>query len=137
MAFINIKYNDGDGSTYKAVEISHGEELKKKKVFKSGNFVKDWYDAMKFVIFKAKESRCSMSSSVNHFIIDGAPYESAYLIEIEKDKWDLRYVDETDPLYLITQRDIYEKGIEFFVNTGTKPTWTELKELCGEPKKKQ
>ncbi len=80
-----------------------------------------------------EEQPISHSSSVDHFIMDGAPFDSAYL-HIVDGKGVLKYVDETDPGYLYTQQDVYEKGIEFFVKEGTQPTWEELKEMYGNKK---
>ena len=136
MAVVSITYNDGDKKNlgYKSVDLSYNG-LKKKKSFNSGDFVKDWYDCCKFIIVNIKDTeRVSHSSSVNHFIMDGAKFESAYL-HADKDQVELKYIDESDPHYLYTQRDIYEKGIEFFVKEGTKPTWEELRTLCGDAKK--
>jgi len=112
---------------YESVEVSY-DYSKQKKVFDSGNFVKDWFDCMKFIIFELsdKEYGFANSSCVDHFIMDGAPYESAYLKPVDKkndDKWFLDYV--------YVYQDV---GIEFFVAKGTKPTWEELKTMCGHIK---
>ena len=63
------------------------------------------------------------SSSVNHFIMDGGKkfFRSAFLFT-DKDV-ELRYENTND------------RGIEFFVAKGTKPTWLELRELCGDRKR--
>ena len=66
------------------------------------------------------------SSSVDHFFMDGAPYESAYLHMVD-DNAVLKYVDTSDPMWVL---DDSLNGIEFFVPQGTKPTFEELKELC-------
>ena len=55
------------------------------------------------------------SSSVDHFIMDGAPYDSAYLM-FKEGKPYLSY-------------DYDENGWEMFVPTGTEPTWEELKNV--------
>lgn len=137
MAVISISYNDGNKKNlgYKSVNLSY-DDLKKKKSFNSGDFVKDWYDCMKFNITNdiTDKEPLMHSSSVNHFIMDGAKFDSAYL-HADKNQVELKYVDESDPHYLYTQRDIYEKGIEFFVKEGTKPTWDELRALCNDAKK--
>jgi hypothetical protein len=52
--------------------------------------------------------------------MDGAPYDSMYL----------KYDDTIKKHYLTKIYDFDEKGIEFFVNKGTEPTWDELKKLC-------
>lgn len=120
MAVISIQYKEGNKKNlgYKSVSISY-DSLKKKKVFKSGDFVKDWWDCIKFNIQKiGTDEFTSMSSSVNHFIMDGAPYDSAYL-DVSRGKPKLSYVYDEDK-------------IELFVPTGMKPTWEKLKKLCEE-----
>ena len=126
MSVTSINYNDGGKPLdYKSVEVSY-DYGKLEKVFNSGNFVKDWFDCNKFIIFELadKEYAFSNSSNVDHFIMDGAPYDSAYLKPVDKknddDKWFLDYV-----------YDQHDEGIEFFVPKGTKPTWEELKTMCG------
>jgi hypothetical protein len=76
-----------------------------------------------------EEPYLSASSDVNHFQWDGGKFDSAYL-HIVDEKPVLKYVDRTDPNYLYTQMDVYEKGWEFFVPENTQPTWEELKEMC-------
>lgn len=121
MAVIGINYEEPNHSTYKSVRISYSNNSKE-KVFDSGNFVKDWFDCNKFITTKLldKEYGFSNSSSVDHFIMDGAPYQSAYLNTKDGGTtWELYYeYDHQDP------------GYEFFVAEGTKPTWKELKEIC-------
>jgi len=119
---IGINFNEGGKPTldYKSVEVSYSVDGKRqKKKFNSGDFVKDWYDAIKWIIqFETEEPVCN-SSSVDHFIMDGGSkfYDSAYLV-IGGDKPTLHYE--------------YREGIEFFVSKGTKPTWKELKEICDD-----
>lgn len=137
MAVTSIKYNEGAKKKnlgYKGVEISYGDGMKKKKVFNSGDFVKDWYDHNKFIILKLSETEFhfSSSSTVNHFIMDGAPYDSAYLITGDDTPPYLKYDRGTKLMMRLGE----EEGIEFFVKKGTKPTWEELKVLCGDVKKK-
>ena len=147
MAVIGINYSgcdhdyDDDGnrielnpSTFKYESVRlhiRKEDLE----FKSGNFVKDWYDAKKkYMEVMDEEPYLSASSDVNHFQGDGGKFDSAYLHIID-DKPVLRYCtwadDSRDMIeILIENREIYEKGWEFFVPEGTKPTWEELKEMC-------
>jgi hypothetical protein len=101
------------------------------KVFDSGDFIKDWFDAKGFYArgLMDKEPYLSCSSTCNHFHMDGADFDSAYL-HIVDDEPVLKYIDMSDPNYLFTQRDVYEEGWEFFVKVGTQPTWEELKEQC-------
>lgn len=118
MAVVSVNYKEFKPKSYQGVEVRYGQN--KRKNFKSGNFVKDWFDYIKFCIMELSETEVhfSHSSSLDHFIMDGAPYDSAYL----KDK-ELVYENE-DGL------------IEFFVPTGTKPTWAELKKMCEGEKEK-
>lgn len=128
MAVIGINYGEGsDDLNYQGVTL---RTVDKTHVFNSGNFVKDWYDAKKMYInVQENEGHLSQSSSVDHFIMDGASdlYDSAYLHMVNGEPV-LKYVDTSDLNYLHTQRDIYE-GWEFFVPVGTQPTWKELKEM--------
>ena len=121
MAVVGINYSEGSKKKnlgYKSVYVFYGNGKREEKIFDSGDFVKDWYDYRKFLIqeLSEKEHAFCNSSTVDHFIMDGAPYDSAYLI-IKNKKGELYYGNE-----------FYEKGIEFFVNKGTKPTWQELKD---------
>jgi predicted glutamine amidotransferase len=124
MAFTTINYSEGnpmkENLGYESVEIHYGKP-EKKKFFNTGNFVKDWFDLRKFQIMELsdKEEFFTHSSTVDHFIMDGAPYESAYLVTDEQEVSELCYGS-----------DWYTLGIEFFVPEGTKPTWAELKEMC-------
>ena len=73
------------------------------------------------------------SSSVDHFIMDGAKFDSAYLHIIDG-KPVLRYVDHSDPDYIYTQSETYDKGWKYFVPQGLQPTWAELKAYVRENK---
>ena len=124
---IEIDPSDPSYFKYESVRL---HTRKEKFVFNSGNFVKDWYDAKKkYMEIMDEEPYLSASSSVNHFQWDGGKFDSAYLHNVDE-KPVLKYVDESNPNYLYTQMDVYEKGWEFFVPEGTKPTWEELKEMC-------
>lgn len=105
----------------------------KECLFKTGNFVKDWYDATKAYINGkiGGDGHLSGSSTVDHFIMDGAEFDSAYL-HIENDKPVLKYIDRSVENWYLTDVD---RGIEYFVKEGTTPTWEELREMCGDPKK--
>lgn len=119
MAVTGIIYDEGNKSNlgYGGVSISYGDGMKTQKLFNSGNFVKDWFDLNKFIVYELSdvEHFFANSSSVDHFIMDGAPYESRYLKQIDENNWELTTV--------------YGDGIEFFVDEGTNPTWKELKEM--------
>lgn len=137
MALIGINYDGGntydeDGNVIENEIIYEGVTLNvfnQNHLFKSGNFVKDWYDAKKMYLeFSLWDPRFSISSSVNHFIMDGAPYSSAYL-HIENNVLSLKYTDESDDSYIFTQNDIFENGWEMFVPLGTQPTYEEYLEI--------
>lgn len=120
MAVYGINYTEfgGENLGYKSIDISY-DNLKKKRVFDSGNFVKDWYNLVKFMIMELSktESHFVGSSSTDHFFMDGAKFDEAYLID-ENEKSVLKY------------DAYYEDGIVFYVPEGTQPTWEELKEKC-------
>jgi hypothetical protein len=104
-----------------------------KKIFRSGNFIKDWYKAMKFCITQLNNEILSQSSSVDHFIMDGAKVDSAYL-HFENNTPLLKYIDRTEDKWYLTE---IPDGIEFFVEEGTTPTWEELKIVCCDIKKQK
>jgi hypothetical protein len=125
MAVYGINYDEGNEVDlgYESVDISYGN-LDKQKVFNSGNFIKDWFDLVKFIIMELSgtESHFVGSSSVDHFHMDGGDklYDEAYLIDAVVDgetKSVLSYVYDED-------------AIKFYVPKGTQPTWNELKEMC-------
>lgn len=118
MSFTNINYEEPYATSYKSVDLSYRSQ-DTKIVFDSGDFVKDWYDCRKHIIFSESDGPHGNSSSVDHFIMDGAPFDSMYL-----------KFDENKLPHLSKESD----GIEFFVKEGTTPTWLELRELCGDPK---
>lgn len=123
MSFTTINYNEGSKNiNYKSVEVYYGEDLKEKIFFNSGNFVKDWYDRVKFVVMQINDEEFhTCSSSIDHFIMDGAPYDRAWLNGVE----------------LVYEGYSIRDSIQFFVPEGTKPTWQELREMCGDPMKKK
>jgi len=116
------------GLKYNSVYLHHQDD---EKVFNSGNFIKDWFDAKRFFSQELMdtEPHLSASSSCDHFHMDGADFDSAYLHVVDG-KPVLKYVNTEDPNWFMTQRDVYENGWEFFVEPGTQPTWEELKEIC-------
>lgn len=126
MAVIGINYNEGGNPLdYKSVYI-HLRDKDKELLFDTGDFVKDWYDALKAFITSIPES-LAHSSTCDHFITDGAEYDSAYLHMVE-DKPVLKYLDRSQEDWIDNQMDVYENGVEFFVEPGTQPTWEEFKE---------
>lgn len=122
MAVIGINYTEPDPNTYESVQISYGKD--EEKIFDSGDFVKDWYELNKWITMEAdgelkQEYAFSNSSSVNHFIMDGAPYISRYL----------KIDDSGNPL-LVKDYDWMDEGTEFFIPDGKDWTWEELKKYC-------
>lgn len=153
MAVLSIQYTGGEQKydendepigdrtpiKYKSVTLtSYVGEKRKTHKFKSGNFVKDWYDAKKLFITTYDNEPLMGSSTCDHFIMDGADFDSGYLHMNGKIPI-LKYVDREDKYWFLKKEDdgygIWE-GIEFFVESGTKPTWEELKELCDDLKQK-
>lgn len=126
MAYININYNEG-GEPLNYQNVTIGSMLNNNsKVFESGDFVKDWFNVIKYYFQEMGGEPLLSSSSVDHFFMDGADYDSAYL-HFENDLPVLKYVDRSDKNWY--NGPIVE-GIELFVEPGTQPTWEELKEYC-------
>jgi hypothetical protein len=95
--------------------------------YASGDFIKDWHD-LNFDIYKhQKYDHIVFSSSLDHFFFDGADYDSAYLMNIKDDVWELVYIERND-MSLLEEHDIVDRGIEIFVPSGTKMTWEEYKQ---------
>ena len=125
--FISIQYEEPFPDKYENVTCSpcFSDE---KFTFDSGDFVKDWFEMIRYIVMNCEEGgtfSASCSSSVDHFIMDGAPFDSTHLIFPDNDGEDA-YLDYKD-----------STGIEFFVKEGTKPTWQELKDICGHKKIKK
>lgn len=98
--FITIEYDDGNQSTYQAVKLTYGENHKEVQLFNSGNFVKDWYQARKFIQDNLNGAGCS--SSVDHFIMDGEEYKELGLYwDTKNEKWMLD--GELDDMDIIKQ----------------------------------
>lgn len=117
MAIISLNYDEGhEDLNYKSIVVNYSN-LTKTKIFDSGDFIIDWFNAVRFLILTLADDteRIMHSSSVDHFIMDGGCdlYDSAYLC----------YVNNEFELYY----DNTKNGIEFFVPKGTKPTWNEFK----------
>ena len=112
---ISINYNEPNTDTYKSVTLTLMEGIKTE--FKTGDFVKDWFNCNKHIAFLDIEEHISHSSSVDHFIMDGAPYRSAYL-HIFSGEPTLEYEYSED-----------HSG-EFFVPARAYWTWEDLKEYC-------
>jgi len=116
MAVISIDYNEPNVNEYLAVKLSNPEGSAGS--WNSGDFVKDWYDCMKFILTgKIGEYFFVIhSSSVDHFIMDDISdkYESCWL------------VTSKDPVEFVKKHS--GEGIEFFVNKGWSGTWEEFKD---------
>lgn len=126
MAIFSITYNEGGNPIdYKSVEVYYSYSNKLKS-FNTGDFVKDWYNAIKYYIKNLNEEHFICSSTIDHFFMDGADYDSAFL-HIENDLPILKYIDKNDKEWYNSQ---VVEGIELFVKAGTRPTWEELKDYC-------
>ncbi len=126
MAYISIEYNEPNQNEYKSVKVGLSNKTETK--FNSGNFIKDWFECLKFIANQDNNEHTICSSTVDHFITDGDKYESAYLHTNRTEDGELLYIDETDPNWIHTQ-DWITKGIEIFVPTNTKPTWEQFKQI--------
>ena len=151
MAVIGINYADEGKKTakktYKSVYLHYGATNQKagrgkEKKFRSKDFIKDWYRAVRFFIVEGVGSQgeiyLSYSSSVDHFFFDGADYQSAYLMYEDEPYVDengksqsrkvgvLRYYDDEKDLLL--QEKMLGEGIEWFVPKNARWTWQELKD---------
>ena len=126
MAVYGINYDEGNKQDlgYKSVHVSY-DGLNKRNVFDSGNFVKDYFNLVKFILNELSETESHFvgSSSVDHFFMDGADklYDEAYLEADENGKAVLRYE--------FTDWNGWN-AIRIYVPKSTKPTWEELKEMC-------
>lgn len=140
MAFIGINYTGAEydyNENYERIETPGGLVYESvylrykdgERVFNSGDFIKDWYDAHKYYIENLAETEYLTSSSTcDHFFMDGAKCDPAYLHLDGTPK--LKYIDYSDDMWVVNQQEVYESGLEFFVTEGTKPTWAELKAMC-------
>ena len=118
MAVRGINYEEGNPETYESVDFRYTENGKRvTKKFNSGDFVNDWMHALKWFIEGDLGEHLCNSSSVDHFIMDGAPYDSAYIGFDAGEKAFLYYLYD-------------DGGLEVFVPKGTKPTWEELLKMC-------
>ena len=115
MAIVGIKSVNGK---YENVKITYDNSTKI-KTFESGDFVKDWFELTKFIIFNKEtdlknDYTVSTSSSVDHFIMDTDEFESAYLMNDGTLGYDLTF------------REL-DGQFEFFVKKDERPTWQEFK----------
>jgi hypothetical protein len=80
MFFLTIKYNDGDQSTYKSVDVSNSLSGEKKS-FNLGDPCVDWIDAWKFIWEHENIIAVTSSSTVDHFTFDGDAYKWKVFLE--------------------------------------------------------
>jgi len=120
---ISINYQEGNIDTYESVEVTYNFN-KDNRVFDSGDFVKDWYDATKFrVLIDGHEVlKFVKSSTVANFISDGAPFDKVVLM----------YVNTLNGKFEYLSSGIHIGRPTFFIRKDTTPTWKELRELCGD-----
>lgn len=124
MAVYGINYDEGNKKNlgYESVQVSYGDGINEKKVFNSGNFVKDWFDLVKFIITELSETEPFFigSSSIEHFFMDGADelYDEAHLITGTTGESEIFY------------NDMSQNEIKLYVPKGTQPIWKEFKEMC-------
>lgn len=119
---------DSEFATYLGLTLTSDEYTKE---FKSGDFIKDWYNVMKTITNLSEGKFLPMftiSSQINHLSDYGFSYESGYLHEIGEDSFELKYFDRTNPNWWLDSENI-EKGLEFFVPDNTW-SWKKLKEYC-------
>jgi hypothetical protein len=124
MSVISVKYN-GYKKKLKYIHLSCDDNI-----YNSGDFVVDWFNVMHDYIVNNKYPYISTSSSIDHFIMDGAPFDGTYLYQVDKvnEKWELIYIDDVKDL--LEQNEIVRKGIEFFVPEDNHMNWEELKLYC-------
>ena len=115
--YISIDYDDENQSSYKGVIVTYNANIK--KVFNTGDFVKDWYNLNKFLEIELPNTRFTILSSVDHFLMDSDSFESSYL-----------KFDDNELPYLTKVFDFKNQGVELFIKKGTNPTWKDLKKYC-------
>jgi hypothetical protein len=134
MAFISIHYNEGKKRVkYESVYLLYKKKRETRKVFDTGDFVKDWFNCIKFCITDVikTDSLILMSSTVDTFIMNGAPYSSAYLMFNKKKEPYLEYLPVPKSVKeQLLRKKVLEEGIELFIEKDKKYTWEQLKERC-------
>jgi len=121
MAVISINCEEFTQKNIESVEVYLGhQKFGDKKIFDSGNIVKDWARAMKYIITEMPQDEFPVvfSSSVDHFLVDGDEYEMQYLNIVEGK-------------YQLTQKK-GKYGFGHIVRTGSKLSWDELKEYVSK-----
>lgn len=76
--FLTVDYDDSDGASYKGLELHIGEKIHR---FDTGNPVVDFYDyLLKLGDINVEYVNCS--SSVEHYLSDGAVCEGKEVVEL-------------------------------------------------------
>ena len=122
MSFIKVNYDYDDNPDkviYKGISLEINPL--KIKTWDTGDFVKDWYMLNQYIYMETElwKSPVSVSSSLNHFIMDTNKYSSKWLVTTD------------DGYGYIFTKDYDKSGLEFFINKGTDPTWDEHKNYAG------
>ncbi len=154
MAVIGIRYDEGANkrkvmASYTAVTLRARNKKVKSgsvtKIYNSGDFVKDWYNAKRYYIRYAQDDdpHFSHSSSVDHFFMDGANFTPAYLhvvdeLYVENGEAKKRRIGVLKYHGDEPKQEVVE-GFEYFIPKGRRWTWEELKAYVKKgivPKKK-
>jgi len=120
VGFVDIIYG-GVAPTMVYKGVSFSSDIKEEdKIFYTGDFLKDWYFCQKYLVqIKSKsEGSLSYSSTVNHFVTDGAPYQS-------------RYLSIVDGKGFLNEESNGEQ-MRFFVPNDQDFTWGVLQAYCEE-----
>ena len=120
MAVIGIEYCDGNKSDnlgYEHVYLHTRDS--KEYIFNSGDFVKDWYMCVKeYLNNYPNEFHLAHSSSVDNFIMDGAPYDEAWVL-----------FNDNDIPYIVYECPDKTEKIRIFVKKGERPTFEEYRKF--------
>jgi len=123
-----INYQPGDVDSYESVQVLY-DFKKKVKTFDSGDFVRDWYYAIKFKLSLDKlDFDFEVSDTINNFIVDGAPFDIVWLRRYHAYKVTVPYLTD------YSGNSEWPKNSMFFVEKGTTPSWEELREMCDDKK---
>lgn len=122
---VRTKPNEGV-VTYESIYISSDDPNIEKKVFDSGDFVLDWYNATNYLVLHPEIEELNVHSTVVSFLKNSQEYKQMVLV----------LNDETSELYLreVLEEDdddtLYE-SMSYFVGAGwTRNSWEDLKFYC-------
>ena len=126
-AVLTVKHGIYGGDLiYLSVGIFTGKDHNKSidksylETFKSGDFVKDWYDAIVYITKNMSDYHILYSTGIDEYVKEANLYSSAYLKKVD-DVWTLIYSPKPNDLL---------ECYEFFILKDTTPTWVEFKEYC-------